>query len=361
MRILLALIGAAALVGPTHVGSEGFSLDQWRLSWNGTVAPANMPVDVSVPALTSAAFAPAVAPAPFVRLVNLEEDVSFAGNTRSGDTFRTPQAETPEPDSEPEQAEAVDAEEIEVAVTVTRSFKPTPYSEYFRREPTDVPLDVVCRAVAAAAEENDLPAGFFARLIWQESRFNQRVVSRAGAQGVAQFMPKVAVWRGLKDPFDPLEALPHSARFLKEHVDYFGNLGLAAAAYNAGPRRVTDWMARRGKLPEETRNYVKIITGHAPEKWLQNAKLELPVYLPERAPCEGVADLSRTADPATIHVRLGPQVAKLVVNARVASAKKSNRSHLAARNKGGANKKLASNQRKSGSKAKARVRLADGR
>jgi soluble lytic murein transglycosylase-like protein len=59
-------------------------------------------------------------------------------------------------------------------------------------------------------------------------------------------MPEVAAERGLRNPFDPLAALPHSGRFLKEHVQYFGNLALAAAAYNAGARRVTDWLARRG-------------------------------------------------------------------------------------------------------------------
>src|SRR5262245_52151366 len=47
----------------------------------------------------------------------------------------------------------------------------------------------ICDALAAAAAENDLPVDFFARLIWQESRFDPTAVSRAGAQGVAQFMP----------------------------------------------------------------------------------------------------------------------------------------------------------------------------
>ena len=48
---------------------------------------------------------------------------------------------------------------------------------------------------------------------------------------------------------------------MRELLEQFGNLGLAAAAYNAGPRRVSDWMAKRGELPEETRNYVRNITG----------------------------------------------------------------------------------------------------
>ena len=72
-------------------------------------------------------------------------------------------------------------------------------------------------------------------MIWQESRFNARAVSRKGAQGIAQFMPQTADWRGLADPFDPIEALRHSAGYLRDLRNRFGNLGLAAAGYNAGP------------------------------------------------------------------------------------------------------------------------------
>ena len=117
-------------------------------------------------------------------------------------------------------------------------------------------MEQVCEALADAAQAHSLPVPFFARLIWHESRFDQRAVSPAGARGVAQFMPKVAAELGLANPFDPIASLPVSARFLQSHVRTFGNLGLAAAAYNAGPRRVLDWLARRGKLPDETRNYV---------------------------------------------------------------------------------------------------------
>jgi soluble lytic murein transglycosylase-like protein len=79
-----------------------------------------------------------------------------------------------------------------------------------------------------AAAENALPVEFFARLIWQESRFDARAVSSRGAKGIAQFMPHTANSHGLGDPFNPIEALRHSAAYLRELRKRFGNLGLAA-------------------------------------------------------------------------------------------------------------------------------------
>ena len=108
----------------------------------------------------------------------------------------------------------------------------------------------MCNTLTTAADANGLPLEFLTRLIWQESRFDPRAVSPAGAQGVAQFMPKTAVWRGLANPFDPIEAITKSAELLRDLImrTQFGNLGLAAAAYNAGPQRVQDWLARRRSL-----------------------------------------------------------------------------------------------------------------
>ena len=125
-----------------------------------------------------------------------------------------------------------------------------------------------CETLEGAAASQGLPVDFFARLIRQESNFDPKAVSRAGAQGIAQFMPGTARWRGLSDPFEPTEALRESARWLRELRDQFGNLGLAAAAYNAGPQRVRDWLAGRGQLPNETRAYVRIITGRQAEEWI---------------------------------------------------------------------------------------------
>jgi Transglycosylase SLT domain len=130
----------------------------------------------------------------------------------------------------------------------------------------------VCQIIEAAAKANGLPVEFFTRVIWQESRLRADVVgpvTRSGerALGIAQFMPGTAAERDLREPFNPAEALPKSGEFLAELRARFGNLGLAAAAYNAGPQRVRDFLAGSRDLPTETRNYVLAITGHPIEDW----------------------------------------------------------------------------------------------
>lgn len=141
--------------------------------------------------------------------------------------------------------------------------------ELYRSGKIGEPLsrDEICEIVEEVADEFELPAPLFTRLIWQESRFRNETVSRAGALGIAQFMPETAAERGLEDPFDPLQALPASADFLRELEKEFGNFGLAAAAYNGGPTRVRNWLAGRGRLPKETRDYVLRITGQRVEHW----------------------------------------------------------------------------------------------
>ncbi|MEJ0077743.1 MAG: lytic transglycosylase domain-containing protein [Alphaproteobacteria bacterium] len=130
----------------------------------------------------------------------------------------------------------------------------------------------LCRMIEGAAATHELPVDFFTRLIWQESSFRPHVTSGAGAQGVAQFMPGTAAERRLADPFDPEQAIPKSAELLADLRGRFGNLGLAAAAYNGGPARVEAWLAGRGSLPGETRNYVSAITGRTAEAWADDAR-----------------------------------------------------------------------------------------
>jgi soluble lytic murein transglycosylase-like protein len=153
--------------------------------------------------------------------------------------------------------------------------------------------EAICLMIESAAKANDLPLEFFARVIWQESRFQSNAVgppTRNGqrAQGIAQFMPGTASERRLLDPFDPVQALPKSAQYLRELREQFGNLGLAAAAYNAGPRRVQQWLAGEGPMPEETRHYVAAITGTTVDGWAAAGKSPKP---PERAPNSSCREL----------------------------------------------------------------------
>ena len=124
----------------------------------------------------------------------------------------------------------------------------------------------VCRAIERLAAEHDLPPEFFARLIWRESLFRADAVSPKGAEGIAQFMPGTAKLRGLEDSFDVVLALHASSSYLSDLRDQFGNLGLAAAAYNAGESRLSGFL-QGGGLPLETRDYVFAITGYPAEIW----------------------------------------------------------------------------------------------
>lgn len=135
----------------------------------------------------------------------------------------------------------------------------------------------ICRLIEAHADENRLPRDFLARLIWKESRFDAGAVSPKGAEGVAQFMPGTAAMRGLDDAFDVDKAIPASAAYLAELREKFGNLGLAAAAYNSGENRVARWISSGGFLPLETENYVLDILGEPADSFVDRSG---PVRVP---------------------------------------------------------------------------------
>lgn len=126
---------------------------------------------------------------------------------------------------------------------------------------------VLCRMIEGSARANQLPVGFLTRLVWEESRFRTGLVSPAGARGIAQFMPQTATARGLVDPFVPAAAIEQAAELLADFNRQFGNLGLAAAAYNAGAGRVAQWLRGQATLSTQTRNYVRLVTGRPGEDW----------------------------------------------------------------------------------------------
>jgi hypothetical protein len=175
-------------------------------------------------------------------------------------------------------------------------------------------LAELCDIAADVAEAHDLPAAFFTNLIHQESGFKPRAVSPAGAIGIAQFMPATASSRGLRDPFEPVAALNASGKFLSELFEQFGNLGLAAAAYNAGPKRVQDWLAKRGPLPAETRHYVLKITGRPAEAWTGPGKAAPQLAAAWQSDCPAIGSPEK------------PQVASLLpAKAQLASLQKQDR------------------------------------
>jgi len=157
----------------------------------------------------------------------------------------------------------------------------------------------ICAALGHFAETNALPPDFFARLIWKESLFRPDAVSPKGAEGIAQFIPSTAKLRGLNNSFDALEALGKSAEYLDVLRDRFGNLGFAAAAYNAGEGGLSNFL-ETGNLPSETRAYVLAVTAHPIEEWKDNPPQTLDLRLDKDKSfydaCTALADKRRLKD-----------------------------------------------------------------
>lgn len=112
-------------------------------------------------------------------------------------------------------------------------------------------------AIAAAEDRHGIPRDMLARLLWQESRYREdiitgRVRSPVGAAGIAQFMPATAAELGI-DPLNPMQAIDAAGLYLSRLYRRFGNWTEALAAYNWGQGNVS----RKGiaNAPRETRNY----------------------------------------------------------------------------------------------------------
>lgn len=187
----------------------------------------------------------------------------------------------------------------------------------------------VCQQIGFEAARNGLDPGFFARLIWQESRFDPNALSPANARGIAQFIDRTAALHGLKDSYNPAEALEKSAEYLGQLTRRFGNPGLAAVAYNGGERRAEGLLQGRG-LAQETIDYVKIITGLPAEVWRDDPPathdFRLEANVPFQRACLTMARtrrLSKLAPPEPSLPRWGIQLGhgKTKAQARAAATR----------------------------------------
>lgn len=180
--------------------------------------------------------------------------------------------------------------------------------------------------VTEASQRFGIPETWIWRVMQAESRGRPRIISRAGAMGLMQIMPRT--WTMLSarhrlgsDPFDVRANILAGAAYLRAMWDRYGDARLMFAAYNAGPGRVDDYTAGRRGLPSETIAYVAQVapslgaSGNAPlapaptsepRNWRQASLFASPPEhsasatastidaQPERAPAAPIVDVLRT-------------------------------------------------------------------
>jgi hypothetical protein len=150
--------------------------------------------------------------------------------------------------------------------------------------------------ITEAAQKYDVPEAWIRAVMRQESGGQlylngQLITSSAGAMGLMQVMPEtydeLRARYGLgPDPYDPHDNIMAGAAYMRELYDIYGSPGFLAA-YNAGPRRLDDYLTRNRPLPDETRHYVASvgpsvvgITPLRPSPATQYAMLQLPINIP---------------------------------------------------------------------------------
>jgi len=97
----------------------------------------------------------------------------------------------------------------------------------------------------------------------EEYQNGQLTTSPVGAMGLMQVMPQTyddlrEQYNLSGDPYDPEDNILAGAAYMREMYDIYGSPGFLAA-YNAGPRRLDDYLSNERPLPDETRRYVAMI------------------------------------------------------------------------------------------------------
>jgi hypothetical protein len=127
--------------------------------------------------------------------------------------------------------------------------------------------------VSGAGQRHQIDPDFINSVIRAESGFNNRAVSKKGAQGLMQLMPQTASHLGVANSFDPNSNVEGGTKYLRELLEKYNyDVPKALAAYNAGPGRVDRY---RGVPPYfETQTYVaKIISDFNRKKLAENPSL----------------------------------------------------------------------------------------
>jgi cell division septation protein DedD len=172
-----------------------------------------------------------------------------------------------------------------VAVTHGSYNRPASYN------PPGPPGDPWGPYIREAARRFDVPERWLREVMRQESGGRSSATSPVGAMGLMQVMP--GTYRELQgryglgdDPYHPYDSIMAGAAYIREMYDLYGSPAFLAA-YNAGPRRLEDYLWNSRGLPAETRNYVarigpNIVAHHptrraAPEIY---AAAEIPLNIP---------------------------------------------------------------------------------